>query len=206
MKHPIPYQPFLLRVVHALAGGLAIASILTGFWVYNTYDGRFGRLPLPTVNEVEGLHGTFGLLFLLTFPALAIYSLRVGYRRLIQPNTLNVLVSQVNHPRWWVTLQRVVNTSLLLAAILSLITGRMMQEEWMAQQELHHMAYSLHLLGWVVMVVAVLCHLLINAKVGGIPLLLSMVNWQYLPKESPRHWPGHIQRWAKKIFLSIRKA
>jgi hypothetical protein len=53
-----PYQPLLLRILHGLIGLTAIAAIVTAFWTYNTYDGRWGKIPLPKFSEIEGIHGT----------------------------------------------------------------------------------------------------------------------------------------------------
>ncbi|MCC5618852.1 cytochrome b/b6 domain-containing protein, partial [Nostoc sp. CHAB 5836] len=47
MPRSVPYQPLLLRILHGASGILAIAAIITGFLVYNTYDRRFGKIPFP---------------------------------------------------------------------------------------------------------------------------------------------------------------
>lgn len=178
MARTAPYQPFLLRLLHGGSALLAIGAILTGFLVYNTYDGRWGRLPIPKISEIEGIHGTFGLFFLLLLPAFALYSFHAGQKRLIQPQSLSQLTAQVGQPIWWVNLQRLTNTLMLVAATVAVITGRMMQEKWMTAGELHHVWYSLHLLAWVGFIVSLLLHLLMSARVGGAPLLLSMWRWE----------------------------
>lgn len=192
-----PYQPFLLRVLHGLTGLFLIAAMLTAFWTYDTYDGRWGRIPLPAYPDIEGIHGTFGLWTLLIFPALVIYAFRRGQRRLIQPDSLDQL-TQVGKPIWWYTLNRGTNTLALLALTFALFSGKMMDETWLPKGELTHGWYYAHLVAWGVMVGAIALHLLMNAKVGGAPLLLSMLTWPYRPKDSPTLWPTHLARgWSE---------
>lgn len=188
MPMSIPYQPLILRLVHGVSGVLAIGALITGFWVYNTYDGRFGALKLPELHDVQGVHGTFGLFFLISFTGLAIYSLYWGSRRLLFPDFWRRLWHQLGQPVWWVNLQRLVNSLMLMATLLAVISGRMMQESWLPSGETHHLAYQAHLLGWLVLLMSLMLHLVMNLKVGGVPLLLSMVQWGYRPEESPALW------------------
>lgn len=191
-----PYQPFLLRVLHGVTALCLIAAILSAYWTYDTYDGRWGGIPLPKYPEIESLHGTFGLWTLLIFPVFVIYAFRRGQRRLVQPDTLGKL-TQVGKPVWWYTLNRITNTLALLALTFALFSGKMMGSTWLPKGELDHAWYYAHLISWVVMVLAIALHLLMNAKVGGSPLLLSMLTWQFREKDSPAHWLQHLsQGWA----------
>ena len=52
VKSSPPYQPLLLRILHGLTGLCAIAALVTAFWTYNTYDGRWGTIPLPEFQEL----------------------------------------------------------------------------------------------------------------------------------------------------------
>lgn len=194
------YQPLLLRILHGLTGLFLIAAILTAFWTYDTYDGRWGGLPLPAYGDIEGIHGTFGLWTLLIFPAFVVYSVHRGQKRLIQSDSLAKL-AQVGKPIWWYTVNRVTNTLALLALTFALFSGKMMDETWLPKGELNHEWYYAHLISWVIMVVAIALHLLMNAKVGGAPLLLSMLTWQFRDKDHPTHWPAHLSRW----WLSVRQ-
>ncbi|MBD1918608.1 MULTISPECIES: cytochrome b/b6 domain-containing protein [Cyanophyceae] len=200
MSKLIPYQPLVLRLLHSIAGLLAIGALITGFWVYNTYDGRYGSIPLPLLPDIQGIHGTFGLFFLLIFPALAIYSFHWGYQRLLFPDFWARLTYQVGKPGWWVNLQRLLNTAMLLAATLAVVTGRMMQEAWLPAGELYHVWYRLHLTAWLVLVVTLLGHIAMSLKVGGVPLLLSMVQTQYRPEESPSLWIGYLREKFRERF------
>jgi hypothetical protein len=200
MKLTQPYQPLLLRILHGLTGLFLVAAILTAFWTYDTYDGRWGRIPLPSYREIEGLHGTFGLFTLLIFPAFVLYAFHRGHKRLIQRDSVAKLV-QVGKPIWWYTLNRFTNTFALLALTFALFSGKMMDETWLPKGELNHGWYYAHLTAWVIMVIVIAIHLLINAKVGGVPLLLSMLNWQFREQDSPTFWSSHISQW----WLSLKQ-
>ncbi|NJN59076.1 MAG: cytochrome b/b6 domain-containing protein [Leptolyngbyaceae cyanobacterium SL_5_9] len=194
MKSTQPYQPLLLRILHGLTGLFLIVAILTAFWTYDTYDGRWGRIPLPSYKNIEGIHGTFGLYTLLIFPAFVFYAFHRGQRRLIQPDSFTQLV-QPGKPIWWYTLNRLTNTFALITLTFALFSGKMMDEKWLPRGELNHAWYHAHLIAWIVMVVAIALHLLMNAKVGGVPLLMSMLNWQFRDKDSPKLWSIHISQW-----------
>ncbi len=194
MKRNTPYQPLLLRVLHGLNGFFLIAAILTAFWTYDTYDGRWGSIPLPSYQAIEGIHGTFGLYTLLLFPAFVLYSFHRGQQRLVQPDSLTKL-TQIGKPVWWYTLNRFTNTLSLIALTFALFSGKMMSEKWLPKGELEHGWYYAHLISWVVMVGAIALHLLMNAKVGGSPLLLSMLSWKFHQKDSPMLWPAHLASW-----------
>ncbi len=61
MSRSVPYQPLLLRILHGVSGILAIAAIITGFLVYNTFDGRFGKILIPRISAIIDIHGTFAV-------------------------------------------------------------------------------------------------------------------------------------------------
>jgi hypothetical protein len=203
-KFSQPYQPLLLRILHGLTGLCAIAAIATAFWTYNTYDGRWGRLPLPEFKEIEGIHGTFGLWTLLIFPFFVVYAFNRGQRRLIQSNSLNKL-TQVGQPIWWYTLHRLVNTASILALTFALFSGKMMSEKWLPRGELNHFWYSAHLVAWLILVMAIALHLLMSIRVGGIPLISSMLNWQFNSQDSPALWREHLLHWRNNLSVTLLK-
>ncbi|MFN6066078.1 MAG: cytochrome b/b6 domain-containing protein, partial [Pseudanabaena sp.] len=176
MSRTAPYQPALLRLLHSAIALLVFGSLITGFMVYDRYDKRFGTLNLPIIRDTQGIHGTITLTFLCLLPIFAIYCFHIGDRRLIQKESLKQL-QEVGKPIWWISLQRFANSLLLLSATFAVITGRMMQEEWLPSKEFDHAWYIGHLIGWLLMSVSVAIHLLMSAKVGGLPLLLSIYNW-----------------------------
>ncbi len=192
-----PYQPLLLRILHGLTGIFLITAMLTAFWTYDTYDGRWGKIPLPAYKDIEGLHGTFGLYTLLIFPAFAIYAFHRGQKRLVQPNSWAKL-AQINKPIWWYTLSRFANTLTLLALTVALFSGKMIDETWLPKGELDHIWYYAHLISWVIMAIMIALHLLMNARVGGSPLLLSMMNRQFREKDSPALWPTQISAYIAR--------
>ncbi|HHP7229413.1 MAG TPA: cytochrome b/b6 domain-containing protein [Xenococcaceae cyanobacterium] len=203
-KFSQPYQPFLLRLLHGLTGLFAIAAMITAFWTYDTYDGRWGRIPLPKFTEIEGIHGTFGLWTLLIFPLFAIYAFQQGQRRLVQLDCFERL-TQVGHPIWWYTLHRLVNTLNVLALTFAVFSGKMMDEKWLPQGELNHTWYYAHLISWLILVTCIALHLLMSTKVGGIPLILSMLDWQFRSQDSPALWRKHLASWRNNFSIGIVK-
>lgn len=193
MSKTKPYQPLLLRLLHGANALIAFLAILSSFLVYNTFDGRFGKLPLPPIPKIIDIHGTFGKTLLLAIaPLFALYCFHIGYRRLIQPDSFHKL-AQLPKPIGWYSIHRIVNTVMLLSVTFSLVSGSMMQEKWLPNGELYHDWYSLHLLGWLVLVCCLGIHLLMSIKVGGFPLIFSMFSWQYRPEDSPANWLNTIR-------------
>lgn len=201
MSRTAPYQPVLLRLLHNAIAILVFGSLITGFMVYDRYDKRFGTLNLPIVPNTQGIHGTIALTFLLLLPIFAIYCFHLGSRRLVQEQSISQL-KEINKPVWWVSLQRLTNTLILLSATFAVITGRMMQESWLPSKELNRVWYLGHLISWLVMILGIALHLLMSAKVGGLPLLLSIYNWQIRPDDLPKNWfQGFKLKPSSKILL-----
>ncbi|MCW6050720.1 cytochrome b/b6 domain-containing protein [Microcoleus sp. A2-C5] len=183
-----PYQPLLLRLLHGLNAAIALLAILTAFLVYNTYDGRFGKVPVPRIADIIGIHGTFGKMLLLgVMPTFALYSFLAGKKRLVQPDSFGKL-TQLGKPIWWYSLHRIVNTLMLLALTFAIASGSMVKEEWLPAGDLTQVWYYLHISGWAVLVFCLLMHLLMSAKVGGLPLILSMFDVAYRREDSPAAW------------------
>lgn len=193
MPQSQPYQPSLLRFLHGINALIALLAIITSFWVYNTYDGRFGQLPLPQIDDIIGIHGTFGkTLLFAVMPAFALYSFHIGQKRLIQSDSFQKL-SQLGKPIGWYSLHRIINTTMLLAVTFSLVSGSMVKEEWLPAGELNHTWYSLHLIGWVVLVFCLAIHLLMSAKVGGWSFLVSIFSLKSRSNDSPASWIKQIR-------------
>lgn len=192
MARERPYQPSLLRVVHGLSAVLGLLAIATGFWVYNVYDGRFGRLPLPDLDGTIDLHGTVGVFFFLVFPLLALYSFHLGAHRLLQPGTLGTL-AQGSRPRGRRAWHQLANTLMLLAGTAAIVSGRQMQESWLPAGELDRPWYSLHLASWLLLLVAVAVHVAVGLWAGGRPLLASMADFRLRKGDGPRQWQAQIR-------------
>jgi hypothetical protein len=187
MISPRPYQPALLRLLHAVISVLILASLVTGFWVYNTFDRRWGTLPMPQIDAVIDLHGTIAVTFFFLLPAFALYSLRVGHQRLVNERSMEQLTWRSGH--------QVANTVMLLSATLAALSGRMMKEAWLPSGELNHLWYIGHLVAWALLIVSLLAHLLLGLKVGGVPLLTSIYHWKVRSSDMPRSW---LQNFLKK--------
>lgn len=192
MSKSKPYQPLVLRLLHGINALVALLAIVTSFCVYNIHDGRFGKISLPVIPDIVGIHGTFGLILFLFFPFFAVYSFYFGKKRLIQPDSLQKL-TQIGKPIWWYSLHRITNTAMLLAVALGVLSGKMVQEEWISNQDFNHVWYNLHLISWVIIVLSLSMHLLMSAKVGGMPLLLSMFDIKYRQEDSPATWMAKIK-------------
>ncbi|WP_107670842.1 cytochrome b/b6 domain-containing protein [Cyanothece sp. BG0011] len=201
MKILQPYQPLLLRIVHGLTALFLILAMITAYWTYDVYDGRWGQIPLPKFEEIEGIHGTFGLWTLLIFPTLVFYGFHQGRKRLIQRNTLSKL-SHISQKGWSYHFHRVINTLTLVSLTFAVFTGKMMDEKWLPNGELNHSWYLAHLLSWVIMFISLAVHLLVSAKVGGFPFFVSMFNWFYKPQDSPLQWPNHLKTYWQNFNIS----
>lgn len=192
MARSHPYHPLALRLFHSVNGLIILLAIMTGFLVYNRFDGRFGQLPLPMLDNIIGIHGTFGLTLMFVFPVFALYSFHAGQKRLVQADSLSKL-SQTWKPVWWYSLHRITNTLVLVAAGFALLSGRMMQESWLPLGEFFHFWYSAHLLAWAVMTLSIPLHLLMIIKVGGVPLILSMISLYNRPGDDWGAWLRKIR-------------
>ncbi len=202
MSRPHLYQPILLRILHSLAAVLLVLALVTGFWVYNTYDKRWGSLSLPTVGDIQGIHGTIALTFLLLLPVFALYSFHVGYRRLVQEQSFHQL-KQPGNPAWWVSVHRFATTLMLISATIAVVTGRMMKEEWLPAGELYRPWYLAHLVAWVGVFLSLALHLLMGAKVGGVPLLVSMFNWRIRAEDRPPAWLQGLKIKHSSLVLMV---
>jgi Prokaryotic cytochrome b561 len=199
MPRTKPYQPLLLRLFHGVNALLIIGAAITGFLVYDSWDGRFGGLSLTKANRsLIDIHGTFG--FFISFVALPlfiIYCLKAGRNRLVQSGTLQQL-TKVGKPAWWYALHRIANTALLIAALFAVVSGKFQDENWLPRGEVNHTWYYVHLIAWVVVVFAIATHLLMSIKVGGLPLLISMFDTQYRPEDNPKLWREKIVGWFRR--------
>ena len=171
-----PYQPSLLRLLHGITALLVLGCWLSGLIVYSRYDGRWGRLPFTPGGNWIYLHGLAGFLLLPLGLAFAAYALSLGRPRL----------------------KRITNTMALGALGLAVATGKLMQEDWLRDGQLHHLAYSLHLVAWLLIGLAVLLHVGDSLRLGGVPLLASMANTSLRPGDRPGDWPEQVRRFWKR--------
>jgi len=169
---PRPYQPSLLRLLHGATALLVLAAWLSGLLVYSRFDGRWGRLPLNLAGDWIDIHGSLGVILWPLALLFGIYAISLGLRRLQRPG----------------------NAAALLALLLAVGSGKLMNEDWLRQGELQHGIYLLHLLAWLGLALAVLWHLGAVLKRGGPALARSMLSLRTMPQDQPRHWAGQIRR------------
>ena len=169
---PRPYQPSLLRLLHGATALLVPLAWLTGLLVYSAYDGRFGRLPITFPGEWIDIHGTVGVLLWPLALLFALYAITVGRARLRQP----------------------ANALALLALALAVGSGKLMDEDWLRDGQFHHLVYSVHLLAWLLIALAVTLHVAGVLQRGGFPLARSMASVQLRPGDLPRDWFDQIRR------------
>lgn len=191
MARSAPYQPLLLRLLHGFNALLVLVALPTGFWLYNSYDGRFGRLDLPKVGkDMIDIHGTVGFTLLFSLIGLVLYSFYSGRKRLIQGGSLGKIAT----PQWWFALHRVVNTGFLVALGLAVLSGKNMSEEWLPEGELGSPWYAMHLGAWGLIASFLILHFLMLIKVGGVPLILSMLDPRFRPNDTPAQWWQTLRR------------
>ena len=169
---PRPYQPSLLRLLHGATALLVPLAWLTGLLVYSRYDGRFGRLPFTLGGEWIDIHGTVGVLLWPLALLFALYALTAGRLRLRQP----------------------ANALALVALVMAVGSGKLMNEDWLRDGQFHHLVYSVHLFAWLLIALAVTLHVVGVLQRGGWPLARSMASVQLRPGDLPGNWFDQIRR------------
>jgi hypothetical protein len=198
MSAKAPYQPSLLRLLHGLSGLALLVATTTGYWIYDQFDGRWGRIGLPHLDSIMDWHHDIAGKAILLFLLFGLYSLTLGRHRLIQQSSLKHL-TQINTPIWWQGLHRLVNTTLLGAIVLAVLSGREMQGDWLFTDQLDQLPYLVHLAAWGTIGLGFILHLLMNLKIGGIPMLLSIFSLRLFPHDTPKHWFHQIQTiWKRR--------
>jgi hypothetical protein len=197
MPRSAPYQPSLLRLLHGVTALLFLGAATSGYWVYDQFDGRWGRIGLPMRDQMMDWHHTIGGKALLVLVLFGLYSLTLGRHRLIQQSSLKHL-TQVQTPMWWQSLHRLTNTFILGGAILAVLSGSQMNGSWLINREFNHGLYTLHLSAWAAIGLGFILHLLMNLKIGGVPLLLSIFSIKLRPNDTPKQWPSQILKFLKR--------
>jgi len=169
---PRPHQPSLLRLLHGATALLVPLAWLSGLVVYSTDDGRFGRLPFRLPGAWIDIHGTLGVVLWPIALLFVLYALSAGRTRLRQP----------------------ANAIALMALVLAVGSGKLMQEDWLRDGQLHHIVYSLHLTTWLLIAAAVFGHVAAVLRRGGLALAGSMAQLQVRSHDRPKHWPAQLIR------------
>jgi hypothetical protein len=72
-------------VLHGVNALFIVGAIASGYLVYDSRDGRRGRLGLTTDNRsLIDIHGTIAFDLFFVFVGLAVYSVKVGRSRLVR--------------------------------------------------------------------------------------------------------------------------
>jgi hypothetical protein len=79
----------------------------------------------------------------------------------------------------------------------------MMEEEWLPAGEINRQWYLAHLVAWLVVFISLALHLLLGAKVGGVPLLVSMFNWKVRDGDTPKFWFQDLKIKHSNLILKI---
>ncbi|MFM7549691.1 MAG: cytochrome b/b6 domain-containing protein [Cyanobacteriota bacterium] len=172
---PRPYQPSLLRLLHGATALLVPLAWITGLLVYSTHDGRFGRLPFTLPREWIDIHGTVGVLLWPIALLFGLYALTAGRPRLRQP----------------------ANAIALLALVLAVGSGKLMDEDWLRDGQFDHLVYGVHLLAWLLIALAIALHVGSVLQRGGLPLARSMASLQVRSGDLPGNWLDQIRRSLK---------
>lgn len=170
-----PYQPSLLRLLHGATALVVPLAWITGLLVYSSHDGRFGRLPITLPGDWIDIHGTAGVILWPIALLFGLYALTAGRARLRQP----------------------ANAIALLALVLAVGSGKLMDEDWLRDGQFDHLVYGVHLLAWLLIALAIALHVGSVLRRGGLPLARSMASLQLRPGDRPGHWFDQIRRSLK---------
>jgi hypothetical protein len=171
-----PYQPSLLRLLHGSMLLLVPAAWLSGLMVYCRHDGRWGALGWAPAGDWIDIHGTLAVLIWPLALLFGVYALSLGRARL----------------------RRAANAAPLLALALAVGSGKLMDENWLRDGQLHQPVYSLHLLAWLMIAGSVLWHAIVVLRRGGTALAASMLRPELRTGDQPQHWPGQLIGWWRR--------
>lgn len=149
---------------------------LSGLLVYATHDGRWGHLPWQIGGDWIDIHGTVGVVLWPLALLFALYALTLGRARL----------------------NKAPNAVALCALALAVISGKLMNEDWLRSGELDHLVYDLHVLSWLLIAITVIWHLAGVLRRGGMALARSMFRFELRNNDHPWHWPMQWKRWLQR--------
>jgi hypothetical protein len=86
----------------------------------------------------------------------------------------------------------------LFALALAVASGKLMNENWLRTGQLAHLVYSLHLLAWLLVAVAVSWHIASILMRGGTPLARSMFQLKLRHNDLPRDWASQVGRLLRR--------
>jgi uncharacterized membrane protein YhaH (DUF805 family) len=164
MAPRLPYQPVLLRLLHGAMVVFVPLAFLSGAVVFSNHDGRWWRLPMQLAGDWIDIHGTVGVVLWPLALLFAAYACTAGRARL----------------------SRAANAAALLALLIAVGSGKLMQEDWLRNGQLDQPIYHLHLLAWLLIAAMVAWHIGSVVARGGTRLAASM--FQLTLRENDRPW------------------
>jgi hypothetical protein len=170
-----PYQPSLLRLLHASTAFVVIAIWLSALLIYGQYVGGWLNPAWISSIDLFAIHEALATLLLPLTAALILYSFTIGSWRL-------------RHPA---------NAAILLILAIPCLSGLGMESDWLEDHQLDHWVYHLHVLGWILVALGLGWHLLSALRRGGLLLLGSMLDLKLKANDHPSDWPGQIKSWLK---------
>jgi len=175
MAAKAPYQPSLLRLLHAGTAITVITIWLSALLIYGHYvGGWFNPAWIPSI-DLFSIHKALATILLPLAAALILYTFTIGSWRL-------------RHPA---------NAAILLILSVPCLSGIGMHRHWLEDHQLHHWVYHLHLLGWILVALGLGWHVLSALRRGGIVLISSMLDVKLKSNDHPSDWPGQINTWFK---------
>jgi hypothetical protein len=118
------------------------------------------------------IHGTVAVALWPLAGVFALYAFTLGWSRLRQP----------------------ANLVALLALALAVGSGKLMQEDWLRDGRLEPLVYSVHLLAWLLIALAVAAHVASVLRRGGVDLAASMASVRLRSGDLPGDWFRQIRR------------
>lgn len=164
MSQRAPYQPSLLRLLHGAMVLLVPLASLSGAAVFSNHDGRWWRLPFQLPGDWIDIHGTVGVILWPLALLFAAYALSFGRARLA----------------------RAANAAALMGLLLAVVSGKLMEEDWLREGQFDQPIYHLHLVAWILVTGAVLWHIVAVLSRGGLLLARSM--FRLATRDNDRPW------------------
>jgi hypothetical protein len=89
-------------------------------------------------------------------------------------------------------LRQPANALALVALVLAVGSGKLMDEDWLRESQLQQPVYSVHLLAWLLIALAVALHVAAVLRRGGLPLARSMASLKLRSRDRPGDWPAQM--------------
>ncbi len=170
MARTIPYQPSLLRLLHALVAALIPLAWLTGLAVLLGHDGSWLPFSWSLPSDWVDIHGSVGAVLWPLALLFSLYAVSLGRARLRQP----------------------ANAAALLVLAVAVASGKLMDESWVRDRQIHHLVYNVHVVAWGLLAAVLIWHVAAVLRRGGVPLAASMAQLRWRRGDEPWSWPTQL--------------